>query len=92
MLIAMIEPEDGTVRVHGKSQGFKGLPVRHVLTPLANDDGTLTGEHVNIMSTAWMPTPEELAALNAGANVIIAMWGNRPPPMMVTVGKVPASD
>jgi len=85
----MIEPEDGTVRIHGKSQGFKGLPVRHVLTPIMDNDGTLTGETVNIMFTAWTPTPDELIALNAGANVIISMWGNLPPPMQVTTGKIP---
>ncbi len=30
-------------------------------------------------ASAWEPTPGELAALNAGASVILTVWGLHPP-------------
>lgn len=89
MMIAHIEPLDGTVRVHGVSQGFKGLPVRHSDRPLEKD-GKLTGSTVHIIATAWTPTPEELTKLNAGGNVIIEEWAMLPNPMNVSVGDPPS--
>lgn len=77
MLIA--RPRGNNVRVHGKSQGFLGLPVNHV----REDDG------VNVMETAWTPTPDELSALNAGANVTVSIWGDLPPPMLVFTSAPP---
>ena len=38
------------------------------------DDGTY--------ESAWEPTPDELAALNAGASVILAVKGGQPPVML----------
>ena len=35
--------------------------------------------------TAWIPTPDELAALNAGAPVYLTVWGNGHPPVYVGV-------
>lgn len=72
MLIARIE---GANRVCGQSQGFLGLPVRDEIV-----DG------VNIMHTAWEPTPDELAALLNGAKIIVSVIGNNPQPIMLTVG------
>lgn len=36
-------------------------------------------------SSAWFPTPEELAALNAGQPVIFTHWGNGHPVVSLTV-------
>jgi len=81
MLIARIE---GTTRVIGKSQGYLGLPIR---------DQTMTckvgGEDTPTMTTAWHPTPDELAALNAGAAVHVMLVGMQHPPIMVMVGPAP---
>ena len=80
MQIGMIKDH---TRICGKSQGFMGLPIR---------DATLNVEgfgQVNEMTSAWLPTPEELAALNAGAAVHVKIWGNSPPPMLVEVGEIP---
>lgn len=41
-------------------------------TILARIDGDL-------IQTAWLPSPEELAALNAGAHVVLTLWGLVPP-------------
>lgn len=35
--------------------------------------------------SAWLPTPEELAALNAGAPVYLSIWGSSHPPVYVGV-------
>lgn len=78
MQIGMIERH---TRICGKSQGFMGLPVR---------DETLNVEGmglVNQMTTAWIPTPKELEALNAGAAVHVKLWGISPMPMLVEVGE-----
>lgn len=76
MQIAMI---DGCTRVCGKSQGFLGLPIRDYKL----DNGQ------PVMLSAWTPTPDEIAAIVAGANIIVSIWGTSPPPMMLTVGSVP---
>lgn len=81
----MIGRPQGTTRVVGKSQGYLGLPIRDERFNCA-----VNGPDTPQMVTAWHPTPEELAALNAGAAVHVAMLGTTPPPMMVSVGPVPA--
>jgi hypothetical protein len=74
----------GATRVLGKAQGYLGLPVRD--EPInCNVDGKDTPS----MVTAWLPTPKELEALNAGAAVHVRLLGNAHPPIMVTVGEVP---
>lgn len=81
MLIGRIE---NATRVAGKSQGYLGLPIR---------DETVNDKvcgMVNSMVTAWLPTPEELALLNAGASIHVRILGAVPPPMMVEVGPIPA--
>lgn len=75
----------GCTRVIGKSQGYYGLPLRDIVV---ND--TVTGPETPAMETAWLPTPEELAALNAGAPIILRVVGRGHPPVMVYVGEVPA--
>lgn len=61
MIIAHIE---GATRICGKAQGYLGLPLRDELIR-----DTVNGEGTPAMVTAWTPTPDELAALNAGASV-----------------------
>jgi len=73
MIIARIE---GANRVCGKSQGYMGLPVRDEIV-----DG------VNIMHTAWEPTPEEAEAIYHGAKIIVSVVGTSPQPIMLGVGK-----
>lgn len=75
----------GATRVIGKSQGYLGLPLRDVLV---ND--TVNGSSTPAMETAWEPTPDELARLNAGAPVILQVLGTGHPPVLLMVGEVPA--
>lgn len=74
----------GASRVLGKSQGYLGLPVRDELINEA-----VNGEGTPAMTTAWLPTPKELEALNAGAAVHVRILGTAHPPIMVEVGEVP---
>ncbi len=74
----------GCTRVLGKSQGYLGLPLRDVVI-----DEAVNGPGTPAMETAWLPTPSELAALNAGAPVILRILGTVQPPVMVEVGEVP---
>jgi hypothetical protein len=75
---------EGATRVIGKSQGYLGLPLRD-----ERINCTVNGEGTPAMVTAWLPTPEELAALNAGAAVHVRILGTQHPPIMPTVGKPP---
>ena len=75
---------EGATRVIGKSQGYLGLPLRD-----ERINCTVNGEGTPAMVTAWLPTPEELAALNAGAAVHVRILGTQHPPIMLTVGKPP---
>ena len=73
MIIARIE---GFTRELGKSQGYRGLPVKDETIV----DGA-TGQTVNAMTTAWEPTPQELAMLNAGGKVHLQVLGTGHPPV-----------
>jgi hypothetical protein len=75
---------EGCTRVIGKSQGYLGLPLRDELM-----NCTVNGDRTPAMVTAWLPTPDELAALNAGAAIHLRVLGTLHPPVMVTVGKPP---
>lgn len=81
MLIAQIE---GATRTLGKSQGYLGLPLRD-----ERIDCTVNGPGTPQMVTAWTPTPEELAMLNAGATVHVSIIGIAHPPIHVGVGPLP---
>jgi hypothetical protein len=50
-----------------------------------------SSEGTPAMVTAWLPTPEELAALNAGAAVRVRILGTQHPPIMLSVGGPPES-
>lgn len=75
----------GATRVLGKSQGYAGLPLRDELIHCS-----VGGEQTPCMVTAWLPTPKELEALNAGAPVQVRIIGTGHPPIMVEVGEVPS--
>lgn len=75
---------EGTTRILGKSQGYLGLPIRDEIV-----NCTVGGEGTPAMVTAWLPTSEELALLNAGASVHVRILGTGHPPIMVDVGPVP---
>jgi hypothetical protein len=70
-------------RVRGKQQGYAALPVRDEQIQWK------VGGLVNSMLTAWLPTPRELEALNAGATVHLRIVGSQHPPINVTVGEIP---
>jgi hypothetical protein len=74
----------GTTRVLGKSQGYMGLPVRDELI-----NCSVGGDGTPAMVTAWLPTPRELEALNAGAPVHVRILGTAHPPIIVEVGDPP---
>ena len=75
---------EGATRVVGQSQGYLGLPIRDELI-----NCSVNGPGTPAMITAWLPTPAELAALNAGAAIHVRILGNTPPPMNVMVGPIP---
>ncbi|MEF2552008.1 hypothetical protein VQ042_11655 [Aurantimonas sp. A2-1-M11] len=84
MIIGRIE---GATRTLGKSQGYLGLPIRDVrLNCSVGGDGTPA------MQTAWFPTPDELAAVNAGAPIHLTVLGTAHPPVMLSTGNVPDTD
>lgn len=82
MLIGMIE---GATRIIGKRQGYKGLPIRDEVASCS-----VNGANTPRMVTAWTPTPDELAKLNAGASVHVCLLGRQHPPILVEVGEPPA--
>lgn len=75
---------EGATRVLGKSQGYLGLPVRDVIV-----NCTVGGEGVPAMETAWLPTPEQVARIVAGAAIHVRIQGTIHPPIMVDVGPLP---
>jgi hypothetical protein len=77
----------GCTRVIGKSQGYFGLPLRD---EVIND--SVTGPGTPAMVTAWFPTPDELAAINAGAPIHLTIVGTGHPPVMLGVGDLPGDD
>lgn len=74
----MINAIEGATRRIGKSQGYKGLPLRDQV-----------GEFGPMMVTSWQPTPAELAALVNGAPVYLYVLGQAHPPVMLEVGPTP---
>jgi hypothetical protein len=75
---------EGCTRVLGKSQGYLGLPIRDEVITC-----TVGGPETPAMTTAWLPTAEELAALVAGAPIHVRILGTAHPPIMVEVGAAP---
>ncbi len=73
---------EGATRVLGKSQGYMGLPLRDIAI-----ECTVNGPSTPAMETAWLPTPAEIAAIDAGAPVILRILGTGHPPVMVYAGQ-----
>lgn len=71
-------------RVIGQSQGYFGLPLRD-----EQIDCPVNGPRTPSMVTAWFPTPDELAALIAGAPIHVRLLGVTHPPIMLTCGERP---
>jgi len=74
----MINAIEGATRRIGKSQGYLGLPLRDEV-----------GSHGPQMVTSWQPTPNEIAAIVAGAPIYLTVLGDGHPPVMMEVGKAP---
>jgi hypothetical protein len=76
----------GATRVLGESQGFLGLPIRDEVIETSVGD---TIEQMPSMVSEWEPTPQEYAAILAGAPIQIRLLGSQHPPIMVLVGDIP---
>ncbi len=74
----------GCTRIIGRAQGYYGLPLRDIVI---ND--SVTGPNTPAMETAWLPTPDEIAAIAAGAPIILRVVGTGHPPVMIYTGEVP---
>lgn len=77
----------GATRELGKAQGYTGLPVRDEQIEMLEDGGVSL---VNMMVTAWEPTPDELVRINAGAPILLHVLGTAHPPVRLEVGNPPA--
>jgi len=75
MLINSIE---GATRRIGKSQGYKGLPLRDEVCP----------HNGHQMVTSWQPTPAEAKRLAAGAPIYLTVLGSVHPPVLLSVGEM----
>lgn len=74
----------GATRVIGKQQGYLGLPVRDELI-----NCKVNGESTPVMTTAWLPTPDEIERINAGAAIYLQILGTAHPPVIMQVGEAP---
>lgn len=71
---------EGHTRVVGKSQGYVPLAIR--------DEKVMdvtTGREVNQMTTAWELTEREIFALKAGRPLLVSIFGNGWPPILIQV-------
>jgi len=57
------------------------LPVRHEVV------GGLSQ-----LTSAWLPTPEEIAAIAKGAPILLTITSLTHPPVMLTVGEAPSME
>ena len=75
-------PEPVT-RALGEEQGYNPLPVQDGFVSVEHGDGTAT--QYPVMFTVWHPSPEELAALNAGGHIVLGVLGVMHPPILMQV-------
>lgn len=75
---------EGATRLLGKSQNYRGLPVRDQRIVDASN-----GQEAPEMISARLPTDKEIAAIAAGAPIYLAVLGTEHPPVRVEVGEVP---
>jgi hypothetical protein len=84
MLIGHIE---GATRKLGRPRGWN--EARHgKLATLPIRDEVVNG--VNEMVSAWIPTPDEIARIEAGAPIYLRITGRQHPPVLLSVGDPPA--
>lgn len=73
--------------IAGKAQGYLGLAVNYGIVT----DPQFPGVIFPSMTTAWQPNPDELAAINDGAPILVRLIGDPPiNPMAVYVGEIPS--
>ncbi len=73
----------GHTNIIGKSQGYRGLPIRSILI-----DCPVNGPDTIAVETAWLPSPEEIGAMRAGAPIILrCLFGQ--PSVWLYVGEKP---
>ncbi|GEP11670.1 hypothetical protein MMMDOFMJ_4310 [Methylobacterium gnaphalii] len=77
---------EGTTRVLGRSQGYLGLPIRDETI-----NCSVGGPETPAVTTAWIPTPDEVAAIVAGAPIHVRILGTVHPPIMVSIGEPPVA-
>lgn len=70
--------------IAGQRQGWRGLAINY--TTVQSD----AGNEFPAMITAWEPSPGDIAAIAAGAKILVSIIGLPPiAPMSVYVGAVP---
>jgi hypothetical protein len=79
----IIQKIKGATRTLGESQGYLALPIRDDVIEMKVGDQI---ELASAMTSEWKPTPEELAAIMAGAPIRVMVVGTVHPPISVTVG------
>lgn len=84
MQIGMIA---GHTRILGRSQNYRGLPVKDEIVT----DGA-SGQRVNQMTSVWELNPDELEMLKAGGKIYLSVFGTDHPPVLLNVGPAPAVD
>ena len=83
MIAARIE---GFTRELGKPDGWDNQKHGHCGCLPVKDVESAAG---NQMISAWVPTPDELAKLAAGAPVYLGIVGGVHPPVWLAVGEAP---
>lgn len=63
------------------------LPVRAANITVVCNDGEVA--EVPSLTSGWVPTPEELAELNAGGHIELTVLGVQQPPVMLNVAPEP---
>lgn len=78
---------NGFTRVIGEEQGYIGLPLRDIVL---ND--SVTGPETPAMESAWQPDTADIAALQAGGQVILRVVGEGHPPVVLYVEPAASMD
>lgn len=87
MINAIPPGERDRIHIIGRSQGYRGVAVHFgtVIDPVSELE-------TPCLTTAWTPTPEQLAKLNAGGNIVLQQINiTQLPPMLIDVSEPPAA-
>ena len=79
------------LRIQGANRRFGGPGYFTIHVREGETVNPETGQRYTTMSTAWQPTPEELAALNRGAPLILEIGCTVHPPIRLSVGEIGGS-